>query len=186
MVDAGRNIFLVGPMGAGKTTVGRRLARMAALDFVDSDHEIQARTGVDIAYIFEREGEAGFRDREAQIITEISTRNGIVLATGGGAILNPETRQQLAARGFVTYLHATVQQQLDRTAHSRHRPLLQGVDRRATLEGLLKQRDPLYREVADFVIDIHRRSAHWLALAILRQMAQADADLLSTPRAVRQ
>ncbi len=154
------NIFLIGPMGAGKTTVGRRLAQARELDFIDSDHEIEQRTGVDIPYIFEREGEAGFRKREHQAIEALTERSGIVLATGGGAVLDPENRRLLAARGVVVYLQASVEQQLARTQRSAHRPLLQqAADRRAVLENLLRIRDPLYREIADLIVATDRRSA---------------------------
>jgi shikimate kinase len=154
------NIFLVGPMGAGKTTVGRRLAQVRQLEFIDSDHEIEQRTGVDIPYIFEREGEHGFRRREHQAIEELTARSGIVLATGGGAVLDPDNRRLLAARGVVIYLQASVDQQLARTLRSGNRPLLQqATDRRSVLEGLLQVRDPLYREIADLVVATDRRSA---------------------------
>ncbi|QHS10784.1 shikimate kinase AroK [Sinimarinibacterium sp. NLF-5-8] len=156
------NIFLIGPMGAGKTTVGRRLARALGLPFVDSDHEIEARTGVEIPYIFEREGEAGFRLRERQTIADLAQRQGLVMATGGGAVITPENRTTLAQNGMVVYLHASVDQQLSRTRHSRHRPLLQNApDRRAVLRQLLSQREPLYREIADLtLITDHRSSRH--------------------------
>jgi shikimate kinase len=154
------NIFLIGPMGAGKTTVGRRLAQLRGLSFVDSDHEIEQRTGVDIPYIFEREGEPGFRRREHQAIEGLTARSGIVLATGGGAVLDPENRRLLAARGVVVYLQAGIDQQLARTLRSGNRPLLQqAADRRAVLEELMRIRDPLYREIADLVVATDRRSA---------------------------
>lgn len=146
-------IFIIGPMGAGKTTVGQRLANLLSYRFIDADHEIETRTGVDIPYIFEREGEAGFRRREAAIIAELSQAHHIVLATGGGAILNKDTRQALQARGLVIYLAASVPEQLHRTRHSTHRPLLRTPDRQARLEALLATREPLYREIADWVID---------------------------------
>ncbi|HUS23685.1 MAG TPA: shikimate kinase, partial [Candidatus Binatia bacterium] len=120
------NIFLVGPMGAGKTTVGKRLGELRGMRFVDSDQEVEARTGVDVAFIFEKEGEDGFRRREKLVIAEITAQQGIVLATGGGAVLDPESRQHLSARGFVVYLHASVEQQLRRTGRTDNRPLLQG------------------------------------------------------------
>jgi shikimate kinase len=146
------NIFLIGPMGAGKSAVGRQLARELHLKFIDSDDEIEARTGVDIPFIFEKEGESGFRKREAVVIDEISARQGIVLATGGGAILDSDSRSRLAARGFVVYLYTTVEQQVERTKRGRHRPLLENGDRRRVLEELLVFRDPLYRDIADLVV----------------------------------
>ena len=154
------NIFLVGPMGAGKTTVGRRLAQVRHMRFVDSDHEIERRCGVDIPYIFEKEGEAGFRRREAQAIAELSEDSNVVLATGGGAILDAQNRRHLAARGIVVYLHASVDQQLARTQRSEVRPLLQqAADRREVLDALFRIRDPLYREIADLVVTTDSRSA---------------------------
>ncbi|MCG6863855.1 MAG: shikimate kinase AroK [Thiogranum sp.] len=147
------SFFLVGPMGAGKSTIGRQLARALGLEFIDSDREIEIRTGVDIPLIFELEGESGFRRREHQVIELLTARKGIVLATGGGAVLDPDNRKCLAARGKVIYLHTSVEQQLQRTAHDRSRPLLQTENPRQTLEALLATRDPLYREVADWVIE---------------------------------
>jgi shikimate kinase len=146
-------------MGAGKTTIGRRLAETRGMAFVDSDQEIEARTGVDIPYIFEKEGEAGFRRREKATIAELSLRNGIVLATGGGAILDPDNRQVLASRGVVVYLHASLEQQLIRTARADNRPLLNTPDRREVLSTLFAIRDPLYREIADLVLQTDGRSA---------------------------
>lgn len=147
------SFFLVGPMGAGKSTIGRQLARVLNLEFIDSDREIEVRTGVDIPLIFELEGENGFRKRERQAIQLLTGRKGIVLATGGGAVLDPDNRRWLAARGKVIYLHTTVDQQLERTAHDRTRPLLQTANPREKLEQLMLVRDPLYREIADWVIE---------------------------------
>ena len=147
------SFFLVGPMGAGKSTIGRQLARALGLEFIDSDREIEIRTGVDIPLIFELEGETGFRRREHQVIELLTARKGIVLATGGGAVLDPENRKCLAARGKVIYLQTSVEQQLQRTAHDRSRPLLQTENPRQTLEALMATRDPLYREIADWVIE---------------------------------
>lgn len=160
------SIFLVGPMGAGKTTVGRRLAAARGMDFADSDQEVEARTGVNIAFIFEKEGETGFRRRERQAIAELTQRAGLVLATGGGAILDPDNRHCLAARGFVVYLHASIEQQLARTERTDTRPLLQGGNRRETLERLFTTRDPLYREIADLVLHTDGRNARTLAREI--------------------
>lgn len=147
-----KNLFLVGPMGAGKSAVGRQLAKLTHFEFLDSDDEIESRTGVDIPFIFEKEGEAGFRVREASVIDDLTDRAGVVLATGGGAILHPDSRSRLGARGFVVYLYTTVEQQLRRTEKGRERPLLANGDPRAILEDLMAIRDPLYREIADLVV----------------------------------
>lgn len=171
----GRNIFLVGPMGSGKTTVGKRLAETRGLRFIDSDHEIEVRCGVEITYIFEKEGEAGFRRREVQALEDLTRQQGIVLATGGGAVIEPENRKCLAERGFVVYLHASVEQQWARTVRSDHRPLLQNGDRRATLERLFQIRDPLYREIADFIVETDGRNAR-----VLAQVIEDHLDQLAT------
>ncbi len=161
------NIFLIGPMGAGKTTVGKRLAETRGLEFIDSDTEIEERTGVDIPLIFEKEGESGFRKRERLVIADLTQRSGIVLATGGGAVLDADSRQWLSARGFVVYLHASVDQQQHRTSRNDNRPLLQNVpDRREVLQRLFEDRDPLYREIADLVISTDGRNAGQLAREI--------------------
>ena len=166
-----RNIFLVGPMGAGKSAVARHLARSLHLSFIDSDDEIEARTGVDIPFIFEKEGEEGFRKREAVIIEDLTANDGIVLATGGGAILNADNRKFLGGRGFVVYLYTTVEQQLRRTARGRERPLLENGDRREILESLLEIRDPLYREVADLVVETDGRKVHSVAEEIIGNLS---------------
>lgn len=147
------SLFLTGPMGAGKSTIGRQLAKQLGMPFYDSDHEIESRTGVDIPLIFELEGEAGFRKREAAIIDELTGLPDIVLATGGGAILDPQNREHLKSRGRVIYLHATVNQQLRRTRKDHNRPLLQTGNPRAKLEELLEIRDPLYRETAGLIVE---------------------------------
>jgi len=147
------SFFLVGPMGAGKSTIGRQLARTLGLEFIDSDRDIEAQTGVDIPLIFELEGEEGFRKREQEMIDKLTRRRGIVLATGGGAVLSSENRQHLASRGQVFYLRTSVEQQLQRTGHDRNRPLLQTENPEATLQKLMEIRDPLYREVADWTIE---------------------------------
>lgn len=161
-----RNLFLIGPMGAGKSAVGRQLARLLHMDFVDSDEEIESRTGVDIPFIFEKEGEEGFRKREAKVIDELSARQSTVLATGGGAILDPKSRSYLGGRGFVIYLHTTVRQQLDRTQHSRNRPLLYGDNKEEILEALMEIREPLYREIADLVVETDGRRVKEVAVEI--------------------
>ena len=167
-----RNIFLIGLMGAGKSTIGRQLATQLGWDFVDSDHEIEARTGASIPLIFDVEGEAGFRLREKKVIDELTRREHIVLATGGGVVLDPENRAHLAARGTVVYLSATADQLFARTAKDRNRPLLQIADPRAKLESLLQIRDPLYREIADLVVDTGKRSVRIAEREILAKMRE--------------
>lgn len=148
-----RNVILVGPMGAGKSTIGRQLAAVLNYDFYDSDHEIEARTGADIPWIFDVEGEAGFRRREASMIDELTQLDGVVIATGGGAITQEQNRKNLSSRGVVVYLKTTVEQQLERTARDRNRPLLQTEEPRKVLTELMEFRGPLYEEVADVVVD---------------------------------
>ncbi|MQR02681.1 bifunctional shikimate kinase/3-dehydroquinate synthase AroKB [Glaciimonas soli] len=164
------NIFLVGLMGAGKTTVGRALARKLNKTFIDSDHEIEARTGASIPLIFELEGETSFRQREADVIRDLSERENLVLATGGGAILNPQNRALLGARGTVIYLRASVNSILQRTGRDKNRPLLQTENPRRVLEELTRQRDPLYREIADIVVDTGRPNVQFLVNSILLQL----------------
>ncbi len=147
------NIFFVGLMGAGKTTVGRVLAKSLNKTFYDTDHEIEKRTGVKIPVIFELEGEAGFRKRESHMIEELSQLENIVLATGGGAVLNADNRAFLKQNGVVIYLRANVHELWIRTRNDKNRPLLQNTDARSKLEKLFRQRDPLYRQVAHFVVD---------------------------------
>ena len=166
-----KNIFLVGPMGAGKSAVGRFLARTLHLSFVDSDDEIESRTGVDIAFIFEKEGEQGFRKREATVIDDLSRMDGVVLATGGGAVVDPENRSHLGGRGYVVYLYTTVEQQVTRTQRGRERPLLEKADPRATLAELLSRRDPMYREIADLVVETDGRKVKSVANEIIEQIS---------------
>ncbi len=157
-------------MGAGKSAVGRQLARLLHLEFVDSDEEIEARTGVDIPFIFEKEGEAGFRKREAKAIDDLSQKDGIVLATGGGAVMDPQNRNHLGARGFVIYLHTSVDQQLSRTRKGRERPLLAEDDPRAVLEALMATREPLYREIADLTVETDGRKVRAVANEIVERL----------------
>jgi shikimate kinase len=168
-----RRVFLVGPMGAGKTTIGRQLARSLGLGFADSDAEIEARTGADIPWIFDVEGEAGFRDREEAVIAEMTTWDDTVLATGGGAVLRPANRQVLSERGFVIYLCTTLEEQLRRTRKDRNRPLLQTPDPEGTLRRLFAERDPLYRSVADLVIDTDSSSPKTVAQRVLASLRAA-------------
>jgi shikimate kinase len=156
--DIPGNIYLVGLMGAGKTSVGRLLAKRLGKRFVDSDHEIEARTGVRIPVIFEIEGEAGFRQREVAMIDELTATEGVVLATGGGAVLDPRNREVLRTRGTVVYLRASVDELWNRTRRDRNRPLLQTADPRGRLAELMEIRDPLYREIAHVIIDTGSQS----------------------------
>ena len=169
------NIFLVGPMGAGKTTIGRQLAAALEKEFVDSDHEIVERTGVSIPTIFDIEGEEGFRKREREVIDELTTRDNTILATGGGAVLAEKNRLHLTTRGFVIYLEATVDQLLERTGRDRNRPLLQTEDPRGKLEALMRARDPLYRQVADLVVNTDTRSVRHVVKEILAALKKREA-----------
>lgn len=164
-----QNVYLVGLMGAGKTTVGRTLARRLEKQFVDSDHEVEARTGVPIPTIFEIEGETGFRKREAQVIAELTESRGLVMATGGGAVLNPESRALLKANGFVVYLDVPPETLFERVRHDRNRPLLRVADPLGKLRELHTQRDPFYREVADLVIDVRRLNSQGVLHCLLRE-----------------
>lgn len=173
------NIFLVGLMGAGKTTVGRLLARQLGKTFIDSDQEIEARTGVRIPVIFEIEGEAGFRKREESVIEELTAQSNIVLGTGGGAVLSATNRELLKSRGMVVYLRGSPEQLFERTRHDKNRPLLQTEDPLAKLKTLYAQRDPLYREAADLVVDTGRQSV----ASLTRQLKdKLDLMLKTLPR----
>jgi len=169
-----QNVFLVGPMGSGKSAVGRYLARDLGCEFIDSDTEIETRTGVDIPFIFEKEGEAGFRRREREVIEALTERPEIVLATGGGAILADSNREFLDARGTVVYLHATVEQQVQRTRRGRERPLLEGGDRPRILQELMEIRDPLYRGIADIIVETDGRSVAAVAREIRKRLTSGD------------
>ncbi|HSG89876.1 MAG TPA: shikimate kinase AroK [Pseudomonadales bacterium] len=167
-----RNVFLIGPMGAGKTTVGKLLADELGLEFLDTDREIEDRTGADIAWIFDVEGEEGFRKREAAMLEELTGRNGVLVATGGGVVLLEDNRKRLVSRGTVVYLDAPLDQQVERTSRDRTRPLLQDGEPREILTQMQSERDPLYREVADHVFRADKRSARVLASEIARALRE--------------
>jgi shikimate kinase len=175
-MDLPGNFFLVGLMGAGKTTVGRALARLTNKTFYDTDHEIEAKTGVRIPLIFDIEGEQGFRAREVEAIRELTAARNIVLATGGGAVMNEENRRNLAAGGFVIYLRAAPTELYQRTRQDKSRPLLQTSDPLAKLESLYTQRDPFYREIADLVVETSRQSVTHLAQQIVRDLQRTHAN----------
>jgi shikimate kinase len=166
-----KNIFLIGLMGTGKTTVGRQLASKLKMEFYDSDRVIEEHTGADIPLIFEKEGEAGFRAREAAIIDELTQKKNIVLATGGGAILNAENRNHLVNRGTVFYLKSNLKTLVERTSKDKNRPLLQGEEPVETiLKRLLEQRGPLYEETADYIVETANNSIHSVIQAIIKHL----------------
>ncbi|PCH60422.1 MAG: shikimate kinase AroK [Gammaproteobacteria bacterium] len=165
-----QNIFLVGLMGSGKTTIGRQLARACDLEFIDSDAEIVARTGAEISWIFDIEGESGFRKREKVVIDELTQQGGIVLATGGGSVLDSDNRRALASRGIVVYISASIDRLFKRTANDKSRPLLNQGDSRAVLQSLQEARDPLYREIADIVIETDDCTVSHAVKQILQQI----------------
>ncbi|HIQ54833.1 shikimate kinase I [Halopseudomonas pachastrellae] len=167
-----RNVFLIGPMGAGKSTIGRLLAKELKFPFKDSDREIEVRTGADIPWIFDVEGEEGFRQREEAMIAELVEERGIVLATGGGVVMRPANRAALTANGLVVYLCTSVEQQLQRTAKDRQRPLLQTADPEAVLRDLMARRDPLYREIADLIIETDQRGPKVVVNTILGKLQE--------------
>lgn len=168
------NIFLIGPMGAGKTTIGRQLARQLKKEFLDSDRVIEERTGANIPLIFELEGEQGFRKRECSIIDELSQQQNLVLATGGGAVLSEDNRQHLSERGTVIYLSSSLQSLVERTCKDKNRPLLQSEESPETIiTRLLEQRDPLYRQTAHFIIDTSNSSIRNVIKAIIKRLNTA-------------
>ena len=177
-----RNIFLVGPMGAGKSTIGRHLADELHLDFFDSDQEIERRTGADIAWIFDLEGEDGFRKREENVINDLTDKQGIVLATGGGSIVTKAVRNRLSARGIVVYLQTTIDKQVARTQRDKRRPLLQNEDPEQVLRDLAEMRNPLYEEVADYIVAEHGRADIIMANNVYAHIP----DIQGTTHAIKQ
>nr|WP_276583947.1 shikimate kinase AroK [Pseudomonas sp. RIT-PI-AD] len=165
-------MILVGPMGAGKSTIGRLLAKELRVPFKDSDKEIEQRTGADIPWIFDVEGEQGFRDREQAMLAELCELDGVVLATGGGAVLRAANREVLYAGGRVVYLHTSVEQQIDRTSRDRNRPLLRTGDPGRVLRDLMAIRDPFYREIADIIIETDERPPRLVVMEILHRLQQ--------------
>ncbi len=164
------NIFLIGPMGAGKSTVGNQLARSLEKTFIDCDQELIKRTGASIPLIFEVEGEEGFRKREQDLLAELTEVENVVLATGGGVILRAENRARLRSRGFAIYLNASIDLLVARTSRDRSRPLLNGTDPRKKFEELLAHRDPLYRQVADLVVKTNQRTTRHVVKDIVRRL----------------
>ena len=165
-----RNIYIVGPMGAGKSTIGRHIAQQLHLEFFDSDTEIEERTGAEISWVFDVEGEDGFRHREAGVIDDLTLKQGIVLATGGGSVLSKEVRNRLSARGLVVYLETTIEKQLARTQRDKRRPLLQTDKPREVLEALAGIRNPLYEEIADLTVRTDEQSAKLVAKEIIDKL----------------
>jgi shikimate kinase len=167
------NIFLIGPMGSGKSAVGRHLARLFRFTFYDSDADIEAKTGVDISFIFEKEGEAGFRVREKESIDRLTRLDSIVLATGGGAVIDDDNRRVLAERGFVVYLETSIEQQLERTRHARHRPLLNDTDPEQKLRELMLRRAALYAQIAQMTVSTNGRRVQLVAEEIYYELRRA-------------
>ncbi len=166
-----RNIFLVGPMGVGKTTIGRMLANELKLTFKDSDQELEKRTGADIPWIFDVEGEAGFREREAKIIDELTQESDVLIATGGGAVLREDNRRHLMARGTVVFLDTTLEMQLKRLSKDKKRPLLQNQDHRKVLSELKEKRDPIYQSVCDFKVMVSEQNSRKVVNQIKRELS---------------
>lgn len=166
------NVFLIGPMGSGKTAVGKQLARLLHLQFYDSDAEIEHRTGVDIPYIFEKEGEAGFREREREVIDSLTSMRDVIIATGGGAVLLPENREHLASRGRVVYLQTGIEQQLERTRHGRQRPLLYTDNPEQKLRDLMTHRAPLYEAIAAVVVPTDGRQVRAVAEEVVQKLQE--------------
>ncbi|GFE78273.1 shikimate kinase [Steroidobacter agaridevorans] len=168
----GNNVFLIGPMGSGKTAVGKQLARLLHLHFYDSDAEIEHRCGVDIPYIFEKEGETGFREREREVIDSLTQMQDVIVATGGGAVLSPYNREHLASRGRVVYLQTSVDQQLERTRHGRQRPLLYTENPERKLRELMTFRAPLYESIAAVVVCTDGRQVRAVADEVVQRLQE--------------
>lgn len=173
-----RNLILVGPMGSGKTTIGRLLSKELKLLFKDTDQEIEQKTGVSISFIFDVEGEEGFRAREQAVIAELAKLQGVVIATGGGAVLRQTNRDCMRSSGVVIYLHASIEQQVFRTARDRNRPLLRTADSSAVLTNLMKVREPLYREVATLVVETDQRPQRFVVREILALLEKQPISTL--------
>jgi shikimate kinase len=174
MMQNPKNIFLIGPMGVGKSTIGRQLASLLRMEFNDTDHEIQRRTGVDIPTVFDFEGEDGFRRRERAVVDELTQGSGLVLATGGGVVLDQDNRRCLSGRGVVVYLSCSTEQQYRRTKQDRNRPLLQTEDPMSRLRELMEQREPLYLETADITVSTENRNASVVAREIVKRLNELD------------
>ena len=168
------NIFLIGPMGAGKSTIGRALAKELKLNFFDSDEEIEERTGTDIAWIFDIEGEAGFRKREQKVIDDLTKKQSILLATGGGAVETPQNRTALTARGTVIYLRTSLEHQYDRTRRDAKRPLLHTEDVRGKIDELWASREPHYSSMADYIFDTDKDSVRSITNEIVKRLTDID------------
>jgi len=168
------NIFLIGPMGAGKSTVGKQLAKALGRDFYDTDKEIERRTGVSVSWIFEMEGESGFRQREQKVLEELSQLKNIVLATGGGIVLAEENRRMLRSRGYVVYLSTSIEQLLRRTNKDKNRPLLQTDNPKETVKTLMAERTPLYQGVADIELRTGEQSIQYVVSGLVKQLEQID------------
>ena len=166
MSKVNQNIFLIGPMGSGKTTIGKHLAKMLALDFYDCDHELELLTGASVSLIFDIEGEAGFRKRESRLLKQLSAKNGVLISTGGGVICSDENRRLLRSRGFVVYLETSIENQLKRLSQDKSRPLLQAEDRTQRLQDLARIRNPFYEDTADLVFSTSSSSVFATAKAL--------------------
>jgi shikimate kinase len=172
MLHSQQNIFLIGPMGSGKTTIGRQLAKLLGLDFYDCDHELERLTGASVSLIFDIEGEEGFRQRESRLLDELSTKSGVLIATGGGVVCFEENRRMLSSRGFVVYLKTSIEQQLLRLSKDKSRPLLQAEDRMQRLQELARVRNPLYAETADLVFNSRKSNIYASAEAIAKAISE--------------